>query len=390
VNPFKIALCGPVSLDLLSPQLSERLKTNGYAFPMTAHLAREYVRRGHAVAVVTTATDITRPVSARVHDALTVTVLPSRPRARDRALDLFRAERRQVAEALERWAPDAVHAHWSYEFGLGAQESGLPVVVTVHDWAPAILRHARDAYRAARMMLQFRVLSGPGVFTAPSPYIADRVKRWFRHDCRVVPNAVPLANVHFEKESSGEQVVSLLNAADGRRKNIRTALMAWPRVLSEIPAARMRLGGGPFAPCGETHRWAASRGLDHRVEFAGPVDPNNVPNWLSQSDVFLHPSLEESFGNVLIEAMGAGVPVIAGRDSGAVPFVVGNAGLLVDVRSADAIADALIGLMRDADDRSRLRALGVRNVRRFTIEEVADSYLDALAESRVGRGHGRT
>jgi glycosyltransferase involved in cell wall biosynthesis len=81
-----------------------------------------------------------------------------------------------------------------------------------------------------------------------------------------------------------------------------------------------------------------------------------------------------------------GVPVIAGRDSGAVPWVVGDNGRLVDVSSARAIALALLELLADESLRLRLGSAGRKDVeRRFAVSAVCRAY-EALYRSALAPG----
>jgi glycosyltransferase involved in cell wall biosynthesis len=83
----------------------------------------------------------------------------------------------------------------------------------------------------------------------------------------------------------------------------------------------------------------------------------------------------------LIEAGALGVPVIAGRDSGAVPWVVGAHGLLVDVRSPEALARAMLDLGQDEPQRRDLAAAAARAVRdRFDIGRITDRYEEIFAD----------
>lgn len=70
---------------------------------------------------------------------------------------------------------------------------------------------------------------------------------------------------------------------------------------------------------------------------------------MQKADLFIHPSLEESFGLVLIEAMISKTPVIGGKCSGAVPWVLheGKAGLLADVTNPEDIASKALELLED-------------------------------------------
>ena len=110
---------------------------------------------------------------------------------------------------------------------------------------------------------------------------------------------------------------------------------------------------------GPANVWAKHHSLDAGIRFMGPLPYLECLTTVADSvDVLVHPSLEESQGMAVIEAMAIGLPVIAGKFSGAVPWVLadGKAGMLVDVRSAKAIA---YGMETMADDAGLRRTLAL-------------------------------
>jgi glycosyltransferase involved in cell wall biosynthesis len=371
-----IALCGPVTLSLLQPHLDSRLHTSGYPFPGTSLLALKYRELGHNVTVITTAPDIVEPVVVR-GDGLSVAVVPSRVRSRSRAFDFFKEERRQISAQLREARPDVCHAHWTYEFALGVQSTGLPNLITVHDWAPAVVRQNRHPYWMFRAAMQVRTLSRSGPLSAPSKYIASRVERWYGKECSVIPNGIDLSaysdRIGRQSHSSDDRHlrVNMLNVGWSTRKNVMSALRAWPKVLAAHPAARLHLGGPGYERGGQADTWARREGLSSGVSFDGPVDPIDVPGWIAASDIFLHTSREESFGIVLIEAMAAGVPVIAGVDSGAVAEITDGSALLIDVDSPHQIARAVLGLHQDTQSSEQLSLGGKEVASRFDLDAIA-------------------
>jgi glycosyltransferase involved in cell wall biosynthesis len=138
---------------------------------------------------------------------------------------------------------------------------------------------------------------------------------------------------------------------------------------------RLRLtGGGPLRD--ELLAEAARRGVADRVETRPGVPSLEVPAALRDLDVLVLPSLtrpnwKEQFGRVLVEAMACGVPVV-GSDSGEIPHVIGDAGLVVPEGDAAALRDALAALMSDPARRRDLAERGrARVLERFTHAHVA-------------------
>ncbi|MCE4027830.1 glycosyltransferase, partial [Microbacterium sp. Au-Mic1] len=114
--------------------------------------------------------------------------------------------------------------------------------------------------------------------------------------------------------------------------------------LVDAPALHARIAGtGPLATA--LLQEAARRGVADRVDFLGGVDPEEIAGFYASIDVLAVPSLPtprwtEQFGRVAVEAMAAGVPVVS-SDAGALPDVVGGAGIVVSRGDAHALADAV-------------------------------------------------
>jgi phosphatidylinositol alpha-1,6-mannosyltransferase len=126
------------------------------------------------------------------------------------------------------------------------------------------------------------------------------------------------------------------------------------------PWRALFVGSGPLEP--ELREWAGQHG-DH-VAIETTVVHEDVPRWLNAMDVLCAPSLttprwREQFGRMLIEAFACGVPVIA-SDSGEIPYVVGDAGLIVAERDVAAWTRALERLLADPSLRDDLSARGRR------------------------------
>ncbi len=95
--------------------------------------------------------------------------------------------------------------------------------------------------------------------------------------------------------------------------------------------------------------------LTERVQFLGFVDHRDMPQYLQVSDIFIRPSITEGFGNSFIEAMAAGIPVIATPVGGIVDFLKdGETGLFAQVRNPKSIADNVNKLVSDISLRNSI------------------------------------
>jgi glycosyltransferase involved in cell wall biosynthesis len=135
----------------------------------------------------------------------------------------------------------------------------------------------------------------------------------------------------------------------------------------------------------------AEAGLTQRAEFTGAVSYASMPKQFQRLDLMVIPTettkrIREQFGRVIVEAMASRIPVI-GSSCGAIPEVIGNAGLVFPERDADALAAALRQMLNDESLRERIEIAGLERVKQYSWDEVANKtyalYRDALAERAV-------
>jgi len=412
---LRVAVAAPVPsrpfLDLLGPEAARLPEGYPGATPVW-QLARDLVAAGHEVAVVALAHDAEGPTRA-ARGRLTLVYDHHRPRHSMR--DFMRRERDAVRRALLALdpAPDLVHAHWCYEYALAALDSGLPTLVTLRDWAPAIVRHMDVRvwpYWLGRAAMYFLTLARARHLVVNSPYLAARVRPFTTAAVETIPNGV--ADGAFVRPPDGAAAAAplpppavdaalplLLSVNNGftPRKNVTTLLEAFASLRHLHPAARLELVGLGFEPEGPCAAWARRRRLADGVAFLGPLPHADILARMREATVLVHPSLEESFGMTLVEAMSQATPVVAGRHAGAVPWVLagGRAGVLVDTRDPRDLAAGVAALLADEGLRAAVAARGHAHAwRTFRQSVVTECYLEAyrrlLEEHQGRRGPGRS
>jgi glycosyltransferase involved in cell wall biosynthesis len=161
-------------------------------------------------------------------------------------------------------------------------------------------------------------------------------------------------------------------------KNVARALRAFSLVRRKMPAAELRLVGEDMGVTGPARAYALSLGLMAGVTFVGRLPYVETLREVAAATILLHPALEESFGMTVLEAMALGTPVVSGRDSGNIPYLLdrGRIGVLCDVRSPVSIADAMLPLLRDPERAAVLSGRArVMARKRFSEEGAIEAYL---------------
>jgi glycosyltransferase involved in cell wall biosynthesis len=160
------------------------------------------------------------------------------------------------------------------------------------------------------------------------------------------------------------------------RKRVDVLLEAAALLRAEIPDLAVRIvGDGPEGASLRARH--AALGLDGFVRWLGYVAPEELAAEYRRADIFCLPSVQEGFGIVFLEAMAAGLPVVAAR-AAAVPEVVAG-GLLAEPGDAASLAEALLRMRREPGLREAAAAAGRVRAGEFDAPRVARRFLEAIA-----------
>ncbi|HLW78077.1 MAG TPA: glycosyltransferase family 4 protein [Terriglobia bacterium] len=160
-------------------------------------------------------------------------------------------------------------------------------------------------------------------------------------------------------------------------KGVDVIIRALPLVIRAAPQTTfVVVGDGDLRPALES--LAVSTGVSERVRFVGSVSDAELRDWYRKADVFVMPSRQEGFGIVFLEAMAFGVPVIGGAVGGTPDIISdGVTGYLVEYGDTGALADRLVRLLGDPEQRRRM-SVAAR-------EHVAKNYTFDLFRNRLRR-----
>lgn len=171
------------------------------------------------------------------------------------------------------------------------------------------------------------------------------------------------------------------------RKNLPVLFEAYERLLARCPGAPPLLLAGRRVErsAGILAALETRRALAGRVRYLGYVTDEARQALYREASMLVLPSLEEGFGLTALEAMHAGVPVVA-SNRGALPEVIGTAGSLVDPTDAEALTAALADLLADPLRRRQHMEAGRARARTFSWRTSAQTLLAAYREAAARRG----
>jgi len=324
------------------------------------HLAVELRRRGHDVRILTSnfgKCEAEVPDSEHVHRVGRALLLPTN-RSFARIPTAWRPTR-QVARYFDRHRFDIVHIH-------GTLAPSLPIVSLRASRAVNVFTFHADfghslPYIVLRPLLDpyFRQIHG---LIAVSERARDSMSRYFRGPYRIIPNAIdvdffrPDAAPMPGLDDARPRVLFL-----GRfepRKGLKYLLQALPAIVRRVPDVQLVVVGA--AAYGSQHLGWLDKEVEEHVHWAGVIPGEDRPRYYASCDVYCSPALgNESFGIVLLEAMATARPVVASNIQGYRKVLAdGVEGVLVPPRDVDGIADAIAGLLKDPERRTRMGAAG--------------------------------
>jgi len=230
-----------------------------------------------------------------------------------------------------------------------APPAHAPVVVTVHDVTfvrfPELCTPDTLRYPA---LIERSVARGATIHT-PSEFVANEVRTLLdvpAHRVVAIHSGVPaIAGGNSDagvRAAGGPRYILAMGTVEPR-KNFTTLVRAFDHVAREDRGLRLVLAGPPGWDSTRVQATIDSSRSRDRIVQLGFVDEQRRADLLAGATAFAYPSIYEGFGFPPLEAMRAGVPVVAG-DAGSLPEVLGDAAMLVEPTDTDALASAIARL----------------------------------------------
>lgn len=346
-------------------------------------LARALAGEGVDVRVVTTQHRRGLGARALIDDVPVRRLATLRPGlAPSAAVHLSRAAAMAWYVARNALSFDVVHAHCVSASSLGAligaRTAGVPVIVKPSigqaDGELAALRGALGRVGAAA------VLRGAARFAVIDPQIERELRALGVHGDRiaVVDNGIDPRRFHPVSPSVRDAERKRLGLPDGplalfvgqllERKGLRQLALAWSIVRDAVPSANLVVAG------------EGDQALADRAQASGAItlgSRGDVDALMRCADVFVLPSSNESFGNVILEAMASGLPVVTSATGMARRLPIdGRAGFIVDPNDPSAIAAALVQILGRPDLGQALGARAQMFASEFHFPNIARRYIE--------------
>ena len=292
----------------------------------------------------------------------------------------------RVGERLREIAPDVVHAH-GHSYAVAALRAGYQPVWTIH----GVLRQEALQYRGVFHSLRFalarfyeqQALAQVELISTVSPYVMEAYRDRTRATWRIIDNPAPQGHFALPRRPISGRV--LLPAAVIPLKDPLTAVQAAAFTRPGVPGFVLRIAGSltDAAYVRRVRGAIAELGMEGFVVMLGPLSAREVADELTHAAAVVVSSRQEVSPMALIEAMAAGVPVVASAVGG-VPWLVDNgaSGFLVPAGEPRALAAALETLLTDAATAQRIgTAARAVAARRFDPTQVAGQYLDLYRQA---------
>jgi len=271
---------------------------------------------------------------------------------------------------------DLVHDNQSLSYGmLEIQAMGLPLVTTVHH---PITSDLRIALKAARNWWERLLIRRWHSFLGMQKTVvkqlhhvvtvSDCSRQDIARDFGLQPAGIGLVHNGIDTgvfrpvpgvERNPLRIMATCSA-DAPLKGLRYLLLAYARLLPHHPGLELLVVSKP-RPGGNTEKLVHRLGLENRVRFVSGISTEQMVRYYAEAALAVVPSVYEGFGLPAGEAMACGVPVVS-SDGGALPEVVGDAGVIVPARNVEALAEAIENLLRDPQRRAELGARGRQRI----------------------------
>ncbi|MBD2102621.1 glycosyltransferase family 4 protein [Leptolyngbya sp. FACHB-261] len=307
----------------------------------------------------------------------------------------------QVAKDLKAQQCDVVHI-------LNLSQA-IPVIRALNPNIKIVLRMGMDWLTLLDRAMVERRLQQVDLIIGCSEYLTEGIRNRFPQladRCQTVHNGIAAEDYlginHGQRSAPGNVKRLLFTGRVSPEKGVHVLLDAFEKVVEQYPEVQLEIvGKEAILPLSElihlsdnpqvkeladfypgsylaNLKGRISLEVANKITFTGGVPHSKLNHYLQNADIFIHPSIfDDPFPNAVLEAMAAGLPVIATRTGGIVESVEdGKTGLLVERSNAEMLAVAILRLLSDEPLRASMaQASQQRALREFSWEKVVETLL---------------
>lgn len=280
---------------------------------------------------------------------------------------------REIRKKIKHLKPDIVHVHGTRAGSLGriaAIGLKIPVIYTEHLWTKNYKLSSRLANHIQMIAMWFL-----DMFTDLNIAVSQAVKDFMVDSqisrpakIKVIYNGIEPQKQKAKPFSRKEMTLGAVGTLN-HQKGIQYLIQALPAVLKEFPQTKLIIvGEGEYKS--HLENLVKKMKLGKFISFSGFV--KDIEEKMAEFDIYVQPSLSESFGLAIVQAMSLGLPVVA-TNTGGIPEVVttGKSGILVEVANPKALAGGILELLRDKKRAKEMGELGREEAKiKFNLKEM--------------------
>ena len=365
-SPFTLSILGPFSpkaiVALDDSSVEGYFSTWSEASPINAQIRNLSAHVDSIVAMTFSRT--CKEIQISQFNNITFFVLPLR-KVKHCVLDNYKVERNLGRKILEGFPIDLVHAHWTYEYALLALDFDRSALITVHDNPWRVFRFFRDKLRFYKLfqalLVRSRCNQSNLVFVSNALAKSWRKNLIYLNKLTVIPNFNRMKPISCLPSRKKQNFLAMGNSS--RLKNIETLLSAFQLSLQRFPDSILHLCGDGLE-YGSTLEQTWRHKVGDSVKWHGQVDLNELQSLLLEVSIYIHPSLEETQGMAVVEAMSLGLPVIVHEKIPALKETCGEAAFYVDCTSPQKLNAKICELLASDLD---LKKIAERNINQVNI-----------------------
>ena len=277
---------------------------------------------------------------------------------------------KKAVELIRKKEYDINHTHFIVPSGLVSylikRKTGLAYVITAHGSDVAGYNPDRFSFMHILMGPLWRMIvrNSSGI-TAPSNFLKKLIRKAINVPVELIPNGFDIKPAEKVQRENRILVVSRMF----ERKGVQFLIEALQGISTEDWDVWV-VGDGPYLPV--LKKLANKLGVS--VKFLGQVPNDQIFEIYQKSKIYVFPSMVENFPIVLLEAMAAGCAVITSTAPGCAE-VVGDAAIKVESGSVKPLRSALLSLMNNQQEVSRLKQLGRERVNNFAWPVVTERFV---------------